>query len=96
MCCRTAAASTSGLARRSASTRCGRCARQPSPVLLRRDSDEIRRQRFAQTSQGNEKSAEQEEEYKLAIEEVRNTIPPAEIVGKAGDVCFWVCSPLRL
>eukprot|EP01043_Picozoa_sp_COSAG02_P035071 COSAG02_NODE_2489_length_8698_cov_6.406443_5_plen_180_part_00 len=42
------------------------------------------------TSQGNDKTPGQQQAYDKEIEEVRNTVIPVEIVGKAGDVCFWV------
>ena len=41
------------------------------------------------TSQGNEKTPENEELYKAELEEIRETVAPAEIVGRPGDVVFW-------
>ena len=32
----------------------------------------------------------QQQVYDKKIKEIQNTTVPAEIVGKAGDVCFWV------
>jgi hypothetical protein len=44
---------------------------------------------YWETSQGNEKSVEGEAAYKAELDAIRQTVAPAEIVGKAGDVCFW-------